>query len=76
MSATNLLLLSAVITVGGVWAQKKEFKGTVVIGTAFAIIFVAVISALNEDLGSMFAWLVLLAVGYQYIPPILKGLHL
>ncbi len=59
MKTTNLVLLAALITVGGQWAQDKPLTPKIAVGAFFAAVGLSAISNADAALGHDLAMLIL-----------------
>jgi hypothetical protein len=74
VNPTNAALFTGVIVVGGNWAQGKGLQLQHLAAAVFYGIMLTGLSAINEQLASQFATIVLISAGFIYIVPIAKGL--
>lgn len=77
MSTTTISILTGLIVVAGTWAKGKPLNSvTEIVGLAFMIFFLAVLSNIDESIAMKFALLTLIAASFVYVPTILKKIGL
>jgi hypothetical protein len=62
MNPVNILILAAVIGIGGTWVKGDTIKPRMVLGLGFAALGISLIAEANEKIGYLFAVIVLLGV--------------
>lgn len=73
MNTTNMVLLAAIITVGGQWADKKPLSAKVAVGTFFTALGLAAISGWDPKLGKNMAMLILVGAVLFNGPALFKA---
>lgn len=61
MNTTNIVLLAAIVTVGGQWAKGKTLTPKIGVGAFVAALGVAAIGNMDVNLGRDFALLILVS---------------
>ena len=74
IDTTTSAVATATIATVGTWAEGKGVNMKTVVGGAVLAIFLALISAANDQLGRQFAVLILVAALMRYAVPISKKL--
>lgn len=73
MNTTNLVILAALITVGGQWADKKKLSPKIAVGTFFTALGLAAISGWDPKLGKNMAVLILVGAVLYNGPALFKA---
>lgn len=74
MNSTNIMLLAAVITITGQWAQGKDLTGRIAIGAVFAAMGLAAVNNVDSNLGKDLALLVLTTTTLVNGPALFKAI--
>lgn len=74
MNSTNIILLAAVITIAGQWAQGKDLTGRIAVGAVFAAMGLATVNNVNSNLGKDLALLILTTTTLVNGPALFKAI--
>lgn len=73
MNTTNMVLLAALITVGGQWADKKTLSAKIAVGTFFTALGLAALSMWDAKLGKNMSLLILVGAVLFNGPALFKA---